>query len=115
MFPTGITPRASIMARQGSIRKAPGTSGSGRSARWCWTAEDGTATLSLRNKFSAGDPVEVVGPDFRPLTFPAPEMEDETGAMLVSPRTPQMIFKMKLPTQVPALSILRRAVELSGR
>ncbi len=75
--------------------------------------ENGNATLSLRNKFAAGDTLEIVGPDFRPFSFIAPEMQDENGERLTEPRTPQMVFKMQLPKQVPAFSILRHAVDLS--
>lgn len=75
--------------------------------------ENGLATLSLRNKFSAGDEVELVGPDLRPFPLKVPMMQDEDGNMLEQPRNPQMIFKMQLPHQVPAMSIVRRAVELT--
>ena len=77
--------------------------------------ETGMATLSLRNKFAAGDEMELVGPDFRPLSFAVPEMTDEAGEKLTEPRNPQMIFHMQLPAQAPAYSVLRRAAELSGR
>ena len=75
--------------------------------------ENGLATLSLRNKFSAGDEVELVGPDLRPFPLKVPMMQDENGNMLEQPRNPQMVFKMQLPHQVPAMSIVRRAVELT--
>lgn len=75
----------------------------------------GMATLSLRNKFAAGDMVELVGPDFPPIAFPAPMMKDEKGSDLEEPRTPQMCFRMQLPKQSPPYAILRRAVELSGK
>ena len=75
----------------------------------------GLATLSLRNKFAAGDTVEVVGPDLRPFSMTAPPMEDAEGALLTEPRNPQMVFRMQLPRPVPAWSIVRHAVELSGK
>ena len=75
--------------------------------------EQGNAVLSLRNKFAAGDSVELVGPDFRPMAFEVSMMQDMDGAPLEQPRTPQMLFRMKLPCRVPAYSILRHAVELS--
>ncbi|MCI6320160.1 MAG: U32 family peptidase C-terminal domain-containing protein, partial [Clostridiales bacterium] len=78
-------------------------------------APDGTATLSLRNKFRAGDTVEVVGPDTKPFTMTVPEMRDTDGLTLLEPRTPQMVFTMKLPRPVPAYSIVRRAVDLSPK
>ncbi len=69
--------------------------------------EDGMATLSLRNKFAAGDELEVVGPDTAALAFSAPMMEDAQGLPLAEPRNPQMVFKMRLPRPVPPLSLLR--------
>ncbi len=85
----------------------------------CAIVEDcdasGLATLSLRNKFKAGDTVEVVGPDCAPVSFTAPSMENEDGSVLEEAKRPQMKFKMQLPHPVPALSILRRAVDLTPR
>jgi len=75
----------------------------------------GNATLSLKNKFAAGDQLEIVGPDTRPFTMTAPMMEDEDGLPLREPRTPQMMFRMKLPRQVPAMSLVRHAVDLGGK
>ena len=69
--------------------------------------EDGSATLSLRNKFAAGDPIEVVGPDVPAFPLTAPMMEDGEGQPLAEPRHPQMVFKMKLPRPVPPLSVVR--------
>ena len=76
---------------------------------------EGNAVLSLRNKFAAGDTVEVVGPDLRPFSWQVPPMEDLDGVPLLEPRTPQMRFRAKLPKRVPPLSFIRHAVELSGR
>lgn len=76
---------------------------------------DGNAVLSLRNKFSAGDEVELVGPGLAPMTFAAPEMEDSNGLPLHEPRKPEMKFKMRLPRAVKPLSLLRRRVELSPK
>ena len=73
----------------------------------------GNATLSLRNKFAAGENLEVVGPDFRPLAFTAPVMRNMDGSALEEPRNPQMLFRMQLPCQVPSFSIVRHAVELT--
>ena len=77
--------------------------------------ENGLATCSLRNKFRAGDELELVGPDTRPFPVIAPMMENMEGEALEEPRTPQMQFKMQLPCQVPAHSILRRSVDLSAK
>ncbi|WP_297200968.1 peptidase U32 family protein [uncultured Flavonifractor sp.] len=73
----------------------------------------GMATLSLRNKFAVGDPLELVGPDVAATPFTAPTMEDENGWPLTEPRTPQMVFRMQLPRPVPPLSIIRACRENS--
>ena len=77
--------------------------------------DDGTAVLSLRNKFCAGDTVEIVGPDCKPFSMVVPAMEDMEGNALHEPRTPQSRFKMRLPMKVPAMSFVRHAVELSAQ
>ncbi len=69
---------------------------------------DGLATLSLRNKFRAGDTLEVIGPDTPAVSFCVPEMTDMEGNPLTEPRKPQMQFRMQLPKPVPPLSLLRR-------
>ncbi len=75
----------------------------------------GHALCSLRNKFAQGDSLEAVGPDMRPFSLTAGSMADLEGNPLTEPRTPQMKFTMELGKQVPPWSILRRAVELSGK
>ena len=77
--------------------------------------ESGMATLSLRNKFAAGDTVEVVGPDTKPFTMTVPVMRGAEGESLTEPKTPQMVFQMQLPRPVPPMSFVRHAVELSGK
>ncbi len=69
---------------------------------------EGNATLSLRNKFAAGDALEVVGPDTKPFTVTAEPMVDSEGNTLNEVKTPQMVFCMRLPKQVPPMSFLRR-------
>ena len=77
--------------------------------------ENGLAVCSLNNKFRAGDELEIVGPDLRPFTVTAPVMADLEGNALEEPRTPQMKFTMQLPKAVPALSMIRRSVDLSAK
>ena len=72
---------------------------------------DGLATLSLRNKFTAGDEVEIVGPDTAAVSFRAPVMRDMDGFELEQPRKPEMRFQMQLPKAVPPLSLLRHQAE----
>ena len=77
--------------------------------------EDGNAVLTLRNKITAGEPLEIVGPDCKPEMFTAEDMEDMDGVPLSELKNPQMLFKMKLPRAVPAWSILRAARDLSAK
>ncbi|MBQ9843175.1 MAG: U32 family peptidase [Oscillospiraceae bacterium] len=77
--------------------------------------ENGVALCSLRNKFSEGETLEIVGPDLRPYAFTPAGMTDLEGQPLAQPRTPQMQFFIPLGRQVPPMSILRHSVELSGR
>ena len=77
--------------------------------------ETGLAKCSLRNKFRKGDPLECVGPDTRPFALAAGEMSTPEGEALEEPRTPQMEFFMQLPKKVPAMSILRRSVDVSPK
>lgn len=74
---------------------------------------NGLATLSLRNKFSVGDQIELVGPDCKPFSMTVSQLFGENGEALDAVKTPQMRFQMQLPQPVPAYSIVRRAVELS--
>ena len=77
--------------------------------------ENGLAVCSLNNKFKVGDELEIVGPDLRPFTFNAAGIRDEEGNVLEEPRHPEMKFTMQLPKQVPALSMIRRSVDLSAK
>ena len=73
-------------------------------------APDGRAVCSLRNKFRAGDTLELIGPGLEPASFQVPLMADADGFPLEEPRTPQMKFTLQLPHPAPALSLLRRKV-----
>ena len=77
--------------------------------------ENGIALCSLRNKFSQGDELEVVGPDLRPFPITVGNMTDIDGQSLSEPRTPQMQFYLPLGRQVPPYSILRHSVDLSAK
>ena len=78
-------------------------------------SEDGLALCSLNNKFSAGDALEVVGPDLRPFSVTAQGMRDAYGMPLDEVRTPQSRFTLRLPKAVPPMSLLRRSVDLSAK
>ncbi len=77
--------------------------------------DDGLALCSLNNKFRAGDPLEVVGPDLRPFPITAGNMADSEGNPLEEPRIPQMKFTLRLPRAVPARSLIRRQADLSAK
>ena len=77
--------------------------------------ENGLAVCSLNNKFRTGDLLEVVGPDTRPFSITAQVLADSEGNPIDEPRTPQMQFTMQLPKAVPAHSLIRRSVDLSGK
>ena len=77
--------------------------------------ETGLALCSLNNKFPEGSELEVVGPDLRPFPIVAEGMTDSEGTPISEPRTPQMKFYIRLPRQVPPLSMLRRSVDLSAK
>lgn len=77
--------------------------------------ENGLALCSLRNKFTAEDEIEVVGPDSKPFPFVPETMKDTDGNALDEPRKPEMQFYVQLPHPVPALSIIRKKVDLSAK
>ena len=90
---TATTPPASTTASRGSLRRTPGTSGTGRLWQRCSPATgEGNALLTLNNKFSTGDTLELVGPDVRPVSFQVGELRDEEGNVLEQVRKPQMRF-----------------------
>ena len=78
-------------------------------------SEDGLALCSLNNKFSAGDALEVVGPDLRPFAVTAQGLRDADGMSQDEVRTPQSRFTLQLPKAVPPMSLLRRSVDLSAK
>ena len=74
---------------------------------------DGRAVLTLNNKFSVGDQLELVGPGLRPCPVTVEALWDEDGERLDQVRKPQMIFQLDLPCQAPPLSLLRRRADLT--
>ena len=71
-------------------------------------APDGTALCELRNKLSAGDELELVGPGLKPVPVTVEGLTDGDGLSIPEARKPQMPFYLKLPVQAPPLSLLRR-------
>lgn len=71
-------------------------------------APDGMATLTQRNRFFAGEELEILPPDGKPIRFTAQGMRDEDGQLLEACRHPEMRFTMQLPCVAPPGTILRR-------
>ena len=74
---------------------------------------DGRAVLTLNNKFSVGDQLELMGPGLRPCPVTVKALCDEDGERLDQVRKPQMVFQLDLPCQAPPLSLLRRRADLT--
>ena len=74
---------------------------------------DGRAVLTLNNKFSVGDQLELVGPGLRPCPVTVEALWDEDGERLDQVRKPQMVFQLDLSCQAPPLSLLRRRADLT--
>lgn len=70
--------------------------------------EDGNAVLTQRNKFSAGDEVELLTNDHEPCRFTVSVMADGEGNPIGTTPHPMMKIRMKLPFPCERLSILRK-------
>ena len=70
--------------------------------------EEGNAVVTQRNKFFAGDELELLTPTGEPIRFTAFELYDAEGERLEDARHPMMELRMKLPKAAPRLSILRK-------
>ncbi len=70
--------------------------------------EQGNAVLTQRNKFSAGDTLELLTPGQAPVSFRAERLFDAEGEEIADTRRAMMPFRMKLPLIAPPYSILRK-------
>ena len=70
--------------------------------------EEGNALLTQRNKFSAGDELELLTPEGEPIAFVVGALFDAEGESIPDARHPMMAFRMQLPKAAPRLSILRK-------
>ena len=68
----------------------------------------GRAVLSQRNKFSAGDVMELITRDHEPITFTAADLRDEEGFEIDSVPHPLQCFSMPLPIDAEPLSLVRK-------
>ena len=71
-------------------------------------ANDGFAELTQRNRFCVGDMVELLTNEGEPISFAVTELWDENGEAITATPHAMMKFKMRLPVNCSALSILRR-------
>ena len=70
--------------------------------------ESGYAVLTQRNRFCAGDTVELMTNDAEPVRFTVGEMKNEAGESINATPHAMMKFSMQLPRACSSLSILRR-------
>lgn len=70
--------------------------------------DDGFAELTQRNRFCVGDMVELLTNEGEPISFAVTELWDENGEAITATPHAMMKFKMRLPVNCSALSILRR-------
>ena len=70
--------------------------------------EDGNAVLTQRNKFFAGEELELLTPDAEPLAFTLGSLCNAEGEQIPDARHPMMEVHTCLPKCAPRLSILRR-------
>lgn len=71
-------------------------------------ADDGFAELTQRNRFCVGDMVELLTNEGEPISFAVTELWDENGEAITATPHAMMKFKMRLPVNCSALSILRK-------
>ncbi|MBQ8975277.1 MAG: U32 family peptidase [Oscillospiraceae bacterium] len=69
---------------------------------------EGNALLTQRNKFYAGDELELITPADKPVSFVPHEIFDAEGNSIPSTPHPMMELHMKLPFQAPRYSIIRK-------
>ena len=70
--------------------------------------EEGNAVLYQRNKFYAGDELELLCPDGEPVKFTAEHMYNAEGEEITDTRHAMMEIHMQLPRHAPRLSIVRK-------
>jgi putative protease len=71
--------------------------------------EEGNALLTQRNRFFAGDILELMNPDTVPISFRASHLTDEDGQEIPDTHRAMMPFRMKLPMPVPPFTIIRKS------
>lgn len=73
--------------------------------------DQGRAVVIQRNKFAAGDKLELLRADEKPVAFVASELQDEEGSTITDARHPMMKVRMQLPCKAERFAIVRKAKE----
>ena len=69
---------------------------------------EGNALLTQRNRFFAGDELELMNPETLPVSFSADRITDEDGNEIPDTHRAMMRFRMHLPLSVPRYTIIRK-------
>lgn len=72
---------------------------------------EGNAVVTLRNKICAGDTLELLTREEKPIRFTAERLFDEEGTEIDCARRTMMALRLKLPRCAERLSILRKSRE----
>lgn len=70
--------------------------------------KEGILTVSQRNKFLAGDILDVLPPHGIPFTITVEKLRDDTGELVESAPHPMRVLTMECVTEVPRGSVLRK-------
>ena len=70
--------------------------------------EAGNARLTQRNKFYAGDALELLTPEGPPIPFTAEAIFDGEGNPIADTPNPMMALAMRLPVRAPKYAIVRK-------
>lgn len=70
--------------------------------------ESGEALLTERNRFSVGEPVELLNRSGKAIPFTVTGLRDGEGQPLETARHPMMPLRLRLPAPAERLSVLRR-------
>ena len=71
---------------------------------------EGNARLTERNRFSVGEPLELLNREGKPIPFTPTELYDGEGKPIDTARHPMMELRMRLPAKAERLSVVRRIV-----
>jgi len=73
--------------------------------------ENGIAKIEQKNKFCVGDVIEIMQPNEECITMTITDMYNKRGEKILEAPHAQMVVTIKLPSQVPENSMVRKARE----